>query len=143
MPAPATPPPWRPHDPPGTGAKARRGNSTGPSRWQWPHPWAGRKAFARWLSLAHIWAYRRLDEIRKRANPPLGLQAGKKLSGRGGFDRNSQNQTMKIVLCSGYTSLVLALTLAPLHSQAADKKVPTISVAKTDASGVASWQPAM
>ena len=52
---------------------------------------------------------------------------------------------MKIVVYSGYTSLflALALALAPLQSQAVDKKVPTISVAKTEASGVASWQPAM
>src|ERR1035437_6734867 len=65
------------------------------------------------------------------------------LSGSGVFDYNSQRHTMKIVAYSGYTSLVLALALAPLHSQAADKKVPTISVAKTEASSVASWQPAM
>ena len=50
---------------------------------------------------------------------------------------------MKIVVYSGYASLFLALALAPFQSQAADKKVPTISVAKTEGSGVASWQPAM
>ena len=49
---------------------------------------------------------------------------------------------MKIVLYS-VTSLFLALGLAPFRGQAADSKVPTISVAKTEASGVASWQPAM
>jgi len=50
---------------------------------------------------------------------------------------------MKIVVYSGYASLFLAIALAPFQSQAADKKVPTISVAKTEGSGVASWQPAM
>jgi curli biogenesis system outer membrane secretion channel CsgG len=50
---------------------------------------------------------------------------------------------MKIVLYSVYTSLLLALALAPCPTQAADNAVPTISVAKTDSSGVASWQPAM
>jgi curli biogenesis system outer membrane secretion channel CsgG len=50
---------------------------------------------------------------------------------------------MKIVVYSGYASLFLALALAPFQSQAADKKVPTISVAKTEGSGVATWQPAM
>src|SRR3989442_5778656 len=40
--------------------------------------------------------------------------------------------------------LLLALALAALQVQAADKKVvPTISVAKTEATGIASWQPAM
>jgi len=50
---------------------------------------------------------------------------------------------MKIVVYSGYTSLLLALALTPFQGQAADNKVPTISVAKTEGSGVASWQPAM
>jgi curli biogenesis system outer membrane secretion channel CsgG len=50
---------------------------------------------------------------------------------------------MKIIAYSGYTSLLLALALAPFQGQAADNKVPTISVAKTESSGVASWQPAM
>ena len=50
---------------------------------------------------------------------------------------------MKIVVCPSYTSLFLALALASFQSQAADKKVPTISVAKTEGNGVASWQPAM
>ena len=50
---------------------------------------------------------------------------------------------MKLVVSSGYTSLLFTLALAPLQSQAADSAVPTISVAKTESSGVASWQPAM
>jgi curli biogenesis system outer membrane secretion channel CsgG len=65
------------------------------------------------------------------------------MSGNGILNDNNQAQTMKIVACSGYTSLLLALALAPFQGQAADNKVPTISVAKTEASGVASWQPAM
>src|SRR6266567_5925889 len=40
--------------------------------------------------------------------------------------------------------LLLSLTLAALQSHAADAKVaPTISVAKTEANGVAGWQPAL
>lgn len=50
---------------------------------------------------------------------------------------------MKIVRYSSYTSLLLALALVPFQGQAADNQVPTISVAKTESSGVASWQPAM
>src|SRR5258706_417022 len=39
---------------------------------------------------------------------------------------------------------LLSLTLAALQSHAADAKVaPTISVAKTEATGVAGWQPAL
>src|SRR5947208_16227583 len=40
-------------------------------------------------------------------------------------------------------SLLLALALGAWAAQAADKKVPTISVAKTESTGVAYWQPAM
>ena len=39
--------------------------------------------------------------------------------------------------------LLLTLALGVLHAQAADSAAPTISVAKTEASAVASWQPAM
>jgi curli biogenesis system outer membrane secretion channel CsgG len=50
---------------------------------------------------------------------------------------------MKSVIYSGYTVLLITLAFAPFQGRADDKKVPTISVAKTEASGVASWQPAM
>jgi curli biogenesis system outer membrane secretion channel CsgG len=50
---------------------------------------------------------------------------------------------MRIVVSLGCTCLLFALTLAPAPSQGADAKVPTISVAKTEASTVAGWQPAM
>ena len=50
---------------------------------------------------------------------------------------------MKIVVNVGYSSLLVALALAPFSGPAADRQAPTISVAKTEASGVASWQPAM
>jgi curli biogenesis system outer membrane secretion channel CsgG len=50
---------------------------------------------------------------------------------------------MRIVVSLGCSFLLLALTLAPVSSQGADTKVPTISVAKTEASRVAGWQPAM
>jgi len=50
---------------------------------------------------------------------------------------------MKIVVNVACTSLLAALALAPFPGRAADQQAPTISVAKTEASGVASWQPAM
>jgi curli biogenesis system outer membrane secretion channel CsgG len=50
---------------------------------------------------------------------------------------------MKIVAFLVCSPLILALTLAPAQSRGADAKVPTISVAKTEASSVAGWQPAM
>jgi curli biogenesis system outer membrane secretion channel CsgG len=50
---------------------------------------------------------------------------------------------MRIVQSFGCSYLLLAFTLAPAQSHAADTKVPTISVAKTEASSVAGWQPAM
>jgi len=57
-----------------------------------------------------------------------------------GFFANSMK--MKIgFLCGPALVGILALSLFQAH--AADKKIPTIVVAKTEASGVASWQPAM
>src|SRR5258706_6352569 len=42
-----------------------------------------------------------------------------------------------------FAALGVAVSLTAFESQAAEKKAPTISVAKTDAQGVAAWQPAM
>jgi curli biogenesis system outer membrane secretion channel CsgG len=50
---------------------------------------------------------------------------------------------MKIVSSLVCISLLLGFPLAPLPSRGADAKIPTISVAKTEASSVAGWQPAM
>jgi len=50
---------------------------------------------------------------------------------------------MKIAVSLGCTPVLLALALGPVESRAADAKPPTISVAKTEASSVAGWQPAM
>ena len=50
---------------------------------------------------------------------------------------------MKSVVSLVCSYLLLILTLAPAQSRGADTKVPTISVAKTEASSVAGWQPAM
>ena len=50
---------------------------------------------------------------------------------------------MKTVASFTCSSLLLALAFAPAQSRAADTSIPTISVAKTEASSVAGWQPAM
>ena len=50
---------------------------------------------------------------------------------------------MRIVQSLTCSSLLLTLALGPIQSRAADNQVPTISVAKTEASSVAGWQPAM
>ena len=50
---------------------------------------------------------------------------------------------MKITAFISPASFLLAVAIGALESQAADKKAPTISVAKTESSGVAYWQPAM
>jgi curli biogenesis system outer membrane secretion channel CsgG len=50
---------------------------------------------------------------------------------------------MKIAVRLGCTPLLIALALGPMQGQGADTKVPTISVAKTESSSVAGWQPAM
>jgi curli biogenesis system outer membrane secretion channel CsgG len=50
---------------------------------------------------------------------------------------------MKHTVSVTYSYLLFVLAFAPAQSQGADSKVPTISVAKTEASSVAGWQPAM
>lgn len=50
---------------------------------------------------------------------------------------------MKNIFPPSCAQLLLAAALVSWQAQAADKKPPTIGVAKTEASGVASWQPAM
>ena len=51
---------------------------------------------------------------------------------------------MKTVVALGCSSFFLAFTfLSPAQSRGADTRIPTISVAKTEASSVAQWQPAM
>ena len=50
---------------------------------------------------------------------------------------------MKIAVSLGCIPVLLAIALGSVQSQGADTRVPTISVAKTEASSVAGWQPAM
>src|SRR6266404_4542381 len=51
---------------------------------------------------------------------------------------------MKTIVSLTGASLLLAFAISSLGTQASDAKVaPTISVAKTEATGIASWQPAM
>lgn len=50
---------------------------------------------------------------------------------------------MKTAVSIRYTPILAALALSVGLGWAADKKVPTISVARTESTGVAGWQPAM
>ena len=50
---------------------------------------------------------------------------------------------MKLKAAISFASLLLALATCAGAGQAAERSAPTISVAKTESSGVAQWQPAM
>ena len=50
---------------------------------------------------------------------------------------------MNTAISTRSVPLLLTLALGVFHAQAGDHPAPTISVAKTESSGVASWQPAM
>ena len=50
---------------------------------------------------------------------------------------------MKSTIALSRVLFLLGFALSAWHLQAADKQVPTISVAKTESTGVAYWQPAM
>src|SRR6266446_3621722 len=50
---------------------------------------------------------------------------------------------MKIKVALSSPALLLALVISACAAPAAEKTAPTISVAKTESSGVAYWQPAM
>src|SRR5437016_14548204 len=50
---------------------------------------------------------------------------------------------MRTAISLRLTPVVITLAMSAMQSEAADAILPTISVAKTEASSVASWQPAM